>query len=72
MLLPMPLEAVKYGIAGRVILKLAVGTEDHDAHAHESQVAVSKSEGVFNMTALNAVAEYVFQPAKKISQYSGE
>ncbi|MGD9157333.1 MAG: TonB family protein [Desulfobacteraceae bacterium] len=57
-----PFEAASKGITGRVILKLVVGT---DGYAHEPEIFSSEPEGIFDEAALEAVEEYVFQPAEK-------
>lgn len=57
-----PIKAMVEGIEGRVVLKFVVG---RDGYAQEPVVFSSDPEGIFEESALDAVVEYKFVPAKK-------
>jgi protein TonB len=50
------------GIEGRVVLKFVVGRE---GYANEPVVVSAEPEGIFEESALDAVTEYRFIPARK-------
>ncbi|MFC1839352.1 energy transducer TonB [Thermodesulfobacteriota bacterium] len=57
-----PFEAQQKGIEGRVVLRFVV---DSNGKVHEPQVVEANPEGVFEKTALAAIAKYRFRPAMK-------
>jgi TonB family protein len=57
-----PIKAVVEGIEGRVVLKFVVGRE---GYANEPVVVSAEPEGIFEESALDAVTEYRFIPARK-------
>ena len=57
-----PIRAIVEGIEGRVVLKFVVG---RDGYAHDPDIFNTDPEGYFEESALDAVAEYRFIPAKK-------
>ena len=57
-----PYEAKEQQLNGRVVLRFIVDTE---GWACEPEVVSSEPEGVFDQAALDAVAEYQFNPATK-------
>ena len=57
-----PIKAVVEGIEGRIVLKFVV---DRNGYANEPVVFSADPEGIFEESALDAVTEYRFIPAKK-------
>ncbi|MFC1494178.1 energy transducer TonB [Thermodesulfobacteriota bacterium] len=57
-----PFEARQKGVEGRVTLRFVV---DKNGKAQEAQVVAGEPEGVFDESALAAVAKYKFRPAYK-------
>ncbi len=57
-----PSEAKQKGIEGKVVLRIIVGK---DGIAHEPQVDSAEPAGIFDKSALEAVAKFKFKPAIK-------
>jgi len=57
-----PFDAKQKGINGKVMLRFVV---DSTGNVHEPQVISAEPEGIFEESALEAIARFKFRPAKK-------